>query len=236
MVVGKHRIKNHMTLEYDFSGIRLLNNSLVPADWHLSVNLVAIDKKSKSMQDAEFNATMAYQKLYFWIDTNLPNIIMVNVNNEDDLYIANLSSNIMLYCPEEPFDDIIAKLLHSKLTTLADGKLLVGEIKLKASDISVKYTFDCSDEGYNLPLLTADYYREGKARDITPWWQRNDGFCFEFIRPIDSTESDEELFKDIIDPMDEFDSVVRDATDKYSGVAREPARIVQVERWKPKKI
>ena len=66
MVVGKHRIKNHMTLEYDFSGIRLLNNSLVPADWHLSVNLVAIDKKSKSMQDAEFNATMAYQKLYFF--------------------------------------------------------------------------------------------------------------------------------------------------------------------------
>ena len=236
ITIGKHRIKNHMTLEYDFSGIRILNSGLIPADWHLSVDLVAIDKKGKSSDDVEFNATLAYQKLFFWLDTNLPDILMVNVSNEDDLYIANLSSNIMLYCPDEPYDDLIAELLHSKLVALADGSILVGELRIKATDMSVKYTFDCQDTEYDLPATTEEYYTEGKARDTNPWWARNDGFCFEFIRPDDATISDEELYKDIVDPMEEFDRLVNEAADKYGNSIREPARIVQVERWRPKKV
>lgn len=236
IIVGKHRIKNHMTLEYDFSGIRLMSGNLIPVDWHLSIDLVAVDKKGKSIDEAEYQATVAYQKLFFWLDTNLPNIIMVDVTNEDDLYIANLASNIMMYCPAEPFDDTISQLLHSKLSTLADNNMVVGELRIRASDMSVRYTYDCPDTGYDLPMSTAEYYTEGTARDVDPWWARPDGFSFEFIRPAETELSDEELFRDIMDPMDEFNKLIIDATDRYAGTSKEPARIVQVERWKPKKV
>ena len=86
-----------------------------------------------------------------------------------------------------------------------------------------------------MPPTTADYYTEGTARDTVPWWARDDGFCFEFIRPSDTELSDEELFKDIMDPMDEFDRIMGEATAAPVSM-REPARIVQVEKWKPRKV
>ena len=235
MHVGKHRIKGHMSMEYDFTGIRILEGTLIPVDWHISVDLVAMDKKGK-LREAEINATTAYQKLFFWLETNLPGIIAVDVTNEDDLYIANLSSNIMLYSPTEPYDDIIVQLLHAKLTKLANNDLLVGEIRIKGSDMSVQYSYDVGEQGYNLPVTTEEYYTEGAARDVEPWWFRNDGFSFEFIKPEDTLLSDEELYKDIVDPLDEFNKIMQELTDNAIGTVREPARIVQVEKWKPKKV
>ena len=234
MVIGKHKVKNHMSMEYTFTGIRILSGSLIPVDWNVSIDMVAVEKKGRSKDDAEYNAVIAYQKLFFWLETNLPGIVAVDVSDEDDLYIANLSSNIMLYCPTEPYDDVIVQLLHSKLSTLAGAHLLIGEVRLKGSDMSVQYSFEPSETGYNLPSTTTEYYTEGKARDAEPWWIRDDGFSFEFIRPAETELSDEELFKDIVDPLDEFNKVVTEM-DVSIGV-KEPARIVQVEKWKPKKV
>jgi len=237
MQIGKHRIKNHMSMEYDFTGIRILNGSLIPVDWHISIDLVAMDKKGKlSVEDLEYNATIIYQKLFFWLDTNLPNVVAVDVNNQEDLYIANLSSNIMLYCPAPPYDDVIVQLLHSKLSALADNILLVGDIRIKASDMTVCYSYDIPENGYNLPTTTAEYYTESKTRDEKPWWMRKDGFSFEFVRPDNTDITDEELYGDIVDPLTEFDRFIEDATAENTIGAKEPARIVQVEKWKPKKI
>ena len=238
MQIGKHRIKNHMSMEYNFTGIRMLNSALIPVDWKLSIDLVAVYKKGKlSAEELEFNATVAYQKLFFWLETNLPNIVAVDVTNEDDLYIANLSANIMLYCPVSPYDDVIVQLIHSKLNVLADSDLVVGEVRIKASDMTVQYSFDIDGSGYSLPTTTSDYYTEGIAKDELPWWMRNDGFSFEFIRPEDTELTDEEIFKDLVDPMTEFYRFVEDAaTESTIGSVREPAPIVQVEKWKPKKV
>lgn len=233
---GKHAIKSHMTLEYEFSGIRIQESVLTPVYWKLTVDLVATGKKGKTKEEVEYDATICYQKIYFWLDANLHNIVMVNVNNENDLYIANLSSNIMMYCPGNPGDDLIIQLLHSKITSLAGSEMIVGEMHLKGSDTALQYTFDCTENEYSLPLLTKDYYSEGVAKDETPWWLRDDGFCFEFVRPDDSEVSNEELFGNIVDPMDEFHKAVLEVVDTHISVAKEPAKIVQVEKWKPKTV
>ena len=233
---GKQVIRSYMTLEYEFTGIRLQDGFLTPVDWMLTINLIAPIKRSKSKTEAEYKAGVIYQKLYFWLDTNLPGIIFVDVNNESDLYIANLSSNITMYCPGNPSDDMIVQLLHSKLSKLSGIELEVGEIQLKGSDTSLQYTFDCPESDYSMPSTTAEYYTEGSARDQIPWWSRNDGFCFEFIRPIDTEVPDEELFRNIIDPMNDFERIVNEMRDSHVGIVREPARIVQVEKWKPRKV
>ena len=233
---GKTRIKSHMTMEYNFSGIRLQSGTLTPVDWNVTVDLLAVCKKGSSKEEVEYSASVTYQRIYFWLDTNLPNIILVNVTNEDDLYIANLSSNIMMFCPDVPSDDLLIQLIHAKISALADSNLLVGDIHLKGSDTSLQYTFDYNDSGYALPADTVDYYAEGVAKDLVPWWHRNDGFCFEFIRPKDTEQSDEELFGQIVDPMIEFQSFLDESINAGISVAKEPAKIIQIEKWKPRTI
>lgn len=236
MKMGKHVIRSYMTLEYEFTGIRIQEGYLTPVDWNLKVNLIAPERKGRTVEDTEYKASTTYQKLYFWLDTNLPNIAIVDVNEEDDLYIANLSSNIMMYCPGCPTDDVVIQLLHSKLSVLAGADLIVGEMCLKGNDSTLHYTFDSMGGKYLMPTKTSEYYTEGTARDEIPWWSRNDGFCFEFIRPADIEISDEELFKDIVDPIDEFERVMAEVSDTHIGMVKEPARIIQVEKWKPRKV
>jgi len=233
---GKHTIRSYMTLEYQFSGIRIQDGYLTPVDWNLSVNLIATDKKGKAKEEIELKAATTFQKLYFWLDTNLPSVAMVDIGNEEDLYLANLSSNITMYCPGNPGDDVIIQLLHSKLSALAGTDLVVGEIKLKGSDSMLQYTFDRPETGYLMPATVKEYYSEGIARDHIPWWNRDDGFCFEFIRPDDAEGTDEELFKDIMDPMDEFKRILSEVDNAHIGLVKEPAKIVQVEKWKPRKV
>ncbi len=234
MTIGKHRIKNFMTLEYEFTGIRLIDQGLIPVDWSLKINLIASSDKGKSKEEIEANANLTYQKIYFWLDTNLPGVILVNAKNDDDLYIANLSTNRMMYCPNKATDDLMIQLLHAKITTLAEHSLFVGEMELKGSDTTLRYTFDCPDGEYKLPTTTSEYYTEGTPRDETPWWNRDDGFCFEFARPIGNEETDEELFGEIVDPMDEFNLIMKDL-DQVS-IVREPAKIIQIEKWQPRKV
>lgn len=234
---GKNIIRSYMTLDYQFSGIRVQEGYLTPVDWILKVNLTAADKKGKSQEELEYKAATTFQKLYFWLDTNLPNIMMVNVENELDLYLANSSSNIMMYCPGNPGDDTIVQLLHSKLSTLANNHLIVGEFQLKSSDTALQYTFDCDiNESYLMPKTTTEYYKESSTRDTIPWWSRDDGFCFEFTKPDDSDLADEELFKDIVDPMDEFEKIISEMSESSTTLIKEPANIVQLEKWKPKKV
>lgn len=233
---GKSIIRNYMTLEYEFTGIRIQEGYLSPVDWELSVNLIVNGKKSKSKDDIEYRAGVVYQKLYFWLDTNLPSVVMSNVEDEDDLYIANLSANIMMYCPGNPSDDLIIRLLHSKLSALAGNDIEIGEIKIKASDTSIQYTYDSQDGEYDLATSTAEYYTEGVCRDSEPWWSRDDGFCFEFVRPAEIEGTDEEIFAGITDPMVDFEKVLSEMESTQIGMVREPARIVQVEKWKPRKV
>lgn len=235
---GKQLIRSHMNMEYNFTGIRIQEGSLIPVDWALSIELIAQDKKGKTKKDIEYEAGITYQKIFFWLEANMHNIVVVDTSKEDDMYIANLSSNIMMYCPGNPGDDMLIQLLHAKLTSLSSAELMVGEITLKGTDTSIQYTFDCEDGNYNLPLLVPEYFTDGETLDETPWWTRDDGFCFEFLKPdnLDISEEEKEMLRTRIDPMDEFYRVIGELKDTNFGIVKEPARIVQVEKWKPKKV
>lgn len=235
---GKHLIRSHMTMEYAFTGIRIQEGSLTPVDWVLSVELIAQEKKGKTKHDIEYDAGIVYQKILFWLEANMHNIVAVNTMNDDDMYIANLSSNIMFYCPGNPSDDMLIQLLHAKLTSLSSEDLIVGELELKGSDTSIRYTFDCEDGNYTLPKQIPEYFMDGPTLDDAPWWMRDDGFCFEFLKPddLDIPEEEKEALRTRIDPMDEFERVIGELKESSLGIVKEPARIVQIEKWKPRKV
>ncbi|HEY6436763.1 MAG TPA: hypothetical protein VIY47_09235, partial [Ignavibacteriaceae bacterium] len=59
---------------------------------------------------------------------------------------------------------------------------------------------------------------------------------FEFVRPADMEATNEEIFTGIIDPMIEFERALSEMENTNIGMVKEPARIVQVEKWKPRKV
>jgi len=234
MNINKIQIKNHMTLEYEWSGIRIVDDVLVPVDWKLNIDFVATSNK-KSKAEVENISRSAYQRMYFWLDINLPNIIIVDTTNEVGMNIANAADNIMMYCPSDCSDEVLIQCIHSKLSVLADKDLIIGEITLKSTDTPIKYTFNYIDE-YDLPKLVSEYIEGITMHDI-PWWLRKDGFCFEFGKPEDFNEiSKEEFFKDIVDPLAEFEKMMNENLEENTQQEKAPAEIIQVEKWKPKKV
>lgn len=235
---GKNLNISLMTMEYSFTGIRIQEGLLTPVDWSLEVDLIAQEMKGKTKQDIEYNAGIVYQKILFWLEANMHGIVMVNTMNDDDMYIANLSSNIMMYCPGNPSDDMLIRLLHAKLTSLSSEDLIVGLIKLKGSDTSIRYEFDCTNGEYELPKQISEYFADGPTLDDAPWWMRDDGFCFEFLKPdeLDIPEEEKEILRTRVDPMDEFERVIGELKNATLGIVKEPAKIVKVEKWKPRKV
>lgn len=229
---SKSVVKNFMTLDFDFTGIRIQEGYLTPVDWSLSVDLFALEKGTQSKDEVESAAAFVFQKIYFWLNTNLQGIVAVDVSSDEDLLLANLSSNITMFCPGNPGDELIIRLLHAKLTSLAGEDLIIGPMRLRASDASLQYNYDCMDGEYDLPRSADEYYQEYPCQDPAPWWTRDDGFCFEFAK-ADTPEA-VEIAKNIVDPLDEFYSIIAE----YSahGMNREPAKIIKIDKWKPKKV
>lgn len=221
-----------MCMDYDFSGCRIQRGFITPVDWSISIDMAGVGKKTKSKEQIEHLASITYQKIYFWLDTNLPNIVFTDATDETDLYISNLCSNIMMYCPGNPSDDLIARLLHSKISVLADPDIVIGEIRIKGSDTSLRYNYTADELGYELPETTEEYFSHAKCKNEIPWWRRNDGFCFEFI---EVAEGEKDPYEDIVDPLTEFHKIIENSAEDISAI-REPAKILQVEKWKPKKV
>ena len=237
MIVGKQRVNSFMTLDYEFMGTRLMDGSITPVQWTISMDMVVPEKKTGNKVDNEYNATVAFQKISFFLDTNLQNIVIANVTCNEDMLLANNSTNITMYCPGEPFDDLIVRLLHSKLSMLVVDDIIIGDIRIKSSDMSVSYTYNVATGDYNLPETVLDYIdRPCISRDTLPWWSRDDGFCFEFLSPMPAAGAapNLDLFKDVVDPIDEFYRIIAETMDDET--EKEPASIVKVDRWKPKKI
>lgn len=239
MKIGKNIVKNYMTLKYQFSGARLQETVITPVDWELEIKIASLERKNKNKSDLTDNVDISYQKIYFWLDTNLPKCIMVNATDPDDLYISNLIGNVVMHCPGNPGDDLIVQLLHSKLYVLSGPDLFIGEISLFGSDLSIKYTFDTQHNVYLLPESTKDYFGDIGviAKENTPWWARDDGFCFDFLKPADSDIPDEEIYKNIVDPMDEFYNIISElSSENKTSLSEEPAKIIRLDKWKPKKV
>lgn len=213
---SKYIVRNYKTLNFKFSGIRLHNKLLAPVDWDLSIDLVVPNKNSGPSVDN----TLVFRKIYFWLEVNLHNILMVNVTHKEDFILSNEIDNLKLHCPDTTGDDLIVQLLCAKISALAAPHLTVGEIRLSASDSFLSYTF-AQDTLSVLPTLASDYCPYDHIADSIPWWNRDDGFTCDY--PYNALSQ-------LTDPLDEFDQAIGKA---HNG---EIANIIHIDKWVPKTV
>lgn len=239
MKIGKQEVGSYMTMKMDFPGIRMLDNILCPTKWNLEIDVVALDIGPKALTQSEIqmNGGLAYQKLYFWMETCLPMCIFVDTENHIGMSIAAASDNNMMYCPDEPTDDMLVRLLHSKLTAISDGHLFIGQVRMESTDTNAMYTYTVPAEGAGLPAKVKDYVSDASLFR-KPWWDRADGYSFELTRPKGCKETLDQLYGHLQDPLLEFDNTVMASTFAFdeTTIPNEPAEILQVDKWQPRTV
>ena len=90
------------------------------------------------------------------------NGLIMNYKNEHAEALAEYSDKIIMI-PEEPFDQIMVALLHSKLTNIVEGKIQITEMRLDSwHGDNVTYTSEI--------LGLTKLFLEGDFGEVQ-WWQ-----------------------------------------------------------------
>lgn len=227
MTARKNHIRSYSIIDFNFSAIRIIDKDLIPVEFKLSVSFMPSQKKRVSYTTMIETAEKAYQRINYWVENHLVDVIIVHSENSTGLSIAATSNNLMMISPYEPYDETVAELFHSKLSSLSNGDLLIGEIRLSSSDNNSTAVYECTDKLYRLPTKVSEYLKAPTYHSV-PWWARNDGYSFEFIK-TDNISFDD-YFAEIIDPLDSFESVINDTGEEHL------APVIKGEKWKPLKI
>lgn len=233
MKVFNEVVNNYMTLEFKFPVIRFIDSILEPTAFTLNMNLTAVAdaRNPESFNHIQAEGSIAYQKIYFWLESVLPGILMVDCSENLGISLSSLVGNMMMHCPGPPIDEMVVRMIHSKLSTITNGKLIVGEMTLLADDSSTSFTFMPAEQGYYLPKTVKEYI-DLPSLYKHPWWMRNDGFCFEFVKGKSVKDKLSDIYDGITDPLAEYEDSIRKATTGDDT----PAKIIEHGTWKPKKI
>ena len=222
---GKLTLHSHMVVDYGFFGTTLHNNEIIPNHWSLSIDMGAFARPGATPEEVEEDTrtvALAYKRMRAWLDIGLNGVVFVDVSSDEDFAIAMHVTNPVVYVPGAITDELIAQLIHAKISALSGDALVMGAIRISSKQSSVSYTFSTSDQGYRLPETTK-YFTRSKTKHSVPWWHRNDGFCLE----IPVTESGEEIV--VEDPLDFL-------SEEHTGPKASAGRMVRIDNWAPKKV
>lgn len=230
-------ISSHfMTFNFKFRACRLQSTYITPVNFTVSVDIVIPDEKAKTKEQVEKDSFTSLQKISYFFENILDNVIIADVLNLEDLEICNSLSNDVLFCPGSPSDDIIARLLHAKVIALSNNIFAVGKMVLSADDTQYTFTLQPIPNENILPKTTSEYLDGVSLQHSIPWWNRNDGFIYEIIIP-DNEDPSEAVDELPIDPFIQFnkfiDELMQESLVNTNSV---PAKLVQVEKWKPKTV
>lgn len=166
-------VEAYMTLEHKLWGVRVLDGKFSIGQWQLVINFAGIDNPDADPETHQIQLAATYQKLNYWLEYFLDSALFVNAAKEEltgplcELALEN--STLLL--PGDPTDDLIIRVLHSKISVLAGEFLLIGKISLKCTDTASTFNYTNNASGYKLPC--ANYVGDSPVH-LLPWWERDD--------------------------------------------------------------
>ena len=149
-----------------FTSTILLHESLLPNTYKISLTF-------NSNTDNIKNQNRAFDRIKFLFQNMLHNGLIMNYKNKHADGLSQYSDKIIMI-PEEPFDQIMVAIIHSKLVNIVEGNIQITEVQLNSwQGDNVTYT----SEVFGLTKL----FLEGDF-DGVQWWQHS--------KPITFTPSD----------------------------------------------
>lgn len=172
------------TISFKFKTIRIVENVFTSFVNTLRAEIF-VDPDS-----SQRDISMSLEKIHFWFDHIVSNAIMFNRDNEFALNVMFDSDgntrmgNIPLVMPDDPDDDLLAAMFHSKLNALGNGIVNFGTIEL-SSDTRENLQITFTGYGELLFPSMEDWVGE-RAYYSKPWWARNDGSTLDVIPDEDA--------------------------------------------------
>jgi hypothetical protein len=230
--------KSFISINHSFSGCRFINDMIVSTNWTLAF-------KVHAMEDINDDIVPSYvlDRAQFWLETIMDQILVLDVSDEVALDVGEIVSNPVLYAPGQTTDEMIAILLHSKLSALLGSAYVVDTVTLNSSDSNATYTYSPQDSDNYLPETVMEY-TGSKGVEKLPWWVRNDGWTYEFLLPDDARIDLDEFFSEVTDPLSLFDEIFNSLDSEYSTEIEEEeiipdisddGKLIKVDIWKKPK-
>jgi len=139
----------------DFTSTILLHESVVP-------NTYTVRIKFNSNTDNINNQNRAFDRIKYFFQSMMHNGMIMNYKNINAETLSQFADKIIMI-PEEPFDQIMVAIIHSKLVNIVEGNIQITEVKLDSyQGDDVAYT----SEIFGMTKL----FIEGDFGEVQ-WWQ-----------------------------------------------------------------
>ena len=152
----------------EFTSTILLHDSIVPNTYTLTI-------KFNSNTDNINNQNRAFDRIKYFFQSMLNNGLIMNYKNVNADTLSQYADKIIMI-PEEPFDQIMVAIIHSKLINVVEGNIQITEVRLDSwQGDNVIYT----SEAFGITKL----FTEGDFGEVQ-WWQH--------AKPITFNPSDQD--------------------------------------------
>ena len=150
-----------------FTSTILLHDSIVPNPYNITI-------KFNSNTDNINNQNRAFDRIKYFFHNMLNNGLIMNYKNVNADTLSQYADKIIMI-PEEPFDQIMVAIIHSKLINIVEGNIQITEVRLDSwQGDNVIYT----SEAFGITKL----FTEGDFGEVQ-WWQHTKPITF---NPSDS--------------------------------------------------
>lgn len=176
-------------LNLEFKAIRVMDNRLIPTTWKLQAEVLYSEEAQDSVDfDIEVKTTIA--KINYWLDTLVSDSLIFGRDNDwaiDSFFDEEghcTLGNVVTITPDDPTDDHLSEIFHSKFNAFGNEHIQFGVIELTSDDKTGLSFMFTGDGELNLPLM-ADWVGTHAYFD-RPWWSRDDGSTYDVIPPDDA--------------------------------------------------
>jgi hypothetical protein len=217
-----------VVVPHNFSAIRVLNDRVTPVSIQLKISVAPIENNILSDQELGLLAARGFQKLKLWLDITLQDAIIINNKSAILDSFEEFTDNPILYIPREPDDYTLSAILHSKLSQLVKGHLVLDTLSLTSSDTYfVERYFRCRDGNYvNLPGV--EYMGEETVHP-QPWWARYGMETVDYAKA--KVENVDELLALLALANEDLDEAANEIELRDDKKSSEEAEIVTVDTW-----
>ena len=212
--------ESHSTYKAEFSATLVQTSAMLMSD----IFEVEISFGWLSPDYAKSNA--AFLKIKFFIENLMHQSILTHPSAKVDM--ANIDNKIVML-PHPPSNDIIAMMLHCKLSAIVDDYIEIISVKVgsKAIDPVISYTH--ADETYPALPSSSEWIKIDDYYYNEPWWNRNST----------DTQEYEDIKKTDLTSVPKSDTILDDLEKAILGELKledEGGEVVEISDWKPEII
>lgn len=182
-------LPNHLfiSLRYEFKATRVIGQRLSPTTIKVKTDISTHDIDT---DDYGLKMEVALAKMSHWVEKVLNGCILLHSENDWalDAFMdgdAPTTSNMVVLCPEEPTDALLAEILICKFKAISQGAFDFHAIDIESSDArGMSFMFVGGSPGESFPEA-ADWLGE-RNWFSKPWWHRSDASTLDVVPEEDA--------------------------------------------------